>query len=239
MLSLRQRILSSTDQDKAFQMIDQAEYAKPTKSLLKWQWKNIHIGNKPNNKEKNPEKEEALMTFRKEILAETNEDKAMQAIESSPYAASTKKGLRTMWRKQHGKSDPKKKKSTERSTTNTTPAAAATSPVPLLQHGAAMTMDLAIAWRDALEQQLKVLNEIIHRYNGAGSNPPPPEDPPCMVCGKDPEGYDLRCGHPVCYPCFQKSGFSMTCTECGATDKCDAPPENQEDDTIAETNDDE
>lgn len=38
----------------------------------------------------------------------------------------------------------------------------------------------------------------------------------CFVCKKDPEGYDLPCGHEICHPCFKcrlQEG-KITCQVC-------------------------
>lgn len=41
---------------------------------------------------------------------------------------------------------------------------------------------------------------------------------PCYNCKKSSDGYDFPCGHPICYPCFQKlfleKDGNMTCQVC-------------------------
>lgn len=45
---------------------------------------------------------------------------------------------------------------------------------------------------------------------------------PCMICKHDSDGYDLKCGHPICYSCFRKHNCKITCTVCGFFDSYDS-----------------
>ena len=56
--------------------------------------------------------------------------------------------------------------------------------------------DLEIQLRDALE-----------RIDRSSEKPPSSNSisSQCFICKKDPEGYDLPCGHEICHPCFRKN----------------------------------
>lgn len=204
----------------AFELVDGSEFATRTKGYLKWQWRKLHGGthNTPNNNHA-PEESEPSMTFRQEILAEKDETKAMNAIDASPYAPSTKKTIKAMWRKEHGKSNPKSKTKSTGKKSKPIAVAGVHVVAPPIHAPNAMTMELALAWRDSLLQQLQVIDALIQMHTQ--SVVVEPSEDPCMVCGGSPEGYDLRCGHAICHKCFQQAGFQMTCKVCGHVEKCD------------------
>jgi hypothetical protein len=77
---------------------------------------------------------------------------------------------------------------------------------------------------DDLEKQLLQVMERMDKYQSDAANTTTSNDTnnanntsTCFICGVDPEGYDLPCGHEICHPCFRQhldTNGDMICKVC-------------------------
>lgn len=140
--------------------------------------------------------------LQKEIFKIKDETTAMQMIDSSSYAQPTKGWLKWQWRKQQ----------------KSVPVITEISFIEYLQERKKNIMDELSKIDLMLSTTLlsKTTNFVSTKHDL-----PADIDDRCMICKQDAEGYDLKCGHPICYKCFRKQNCRFTCKLCGSFDSYD------------------
>lgn len=257
--SLRNNILNCTNQENAFKMIADSNYAGPTKGSLRWMWKKKHLGttNQPKKTDETNENDK-VMKFQEQLMDVSEEKMAMEMITKSDLSRSTKCRLRKLWKEKYSKSKTKSKRSTTKKKAQpmeTTPTEiesqecesvslvvaenvqetgnVSPSPPQTCVSQPVNFINYIMLRRDMLLYELNQLNTIISQHYNSQSTTV------CMICSKDPQGYDLKCGHPMCYECLHKSGFKATCKICGNTESYtneDYDHEEEDDPVADETN---
>jgi hypothetical protein len=135
-----------------------------------------------------------IVTARSIILT-ANRDEAFRLLEQMEISSRQKSTIRYQWKKKH---------------------------CPDQIHDKTLSIDRVQRLEkriDDLEKQLLQVMERIDKYESdtATTATTATNASTCFICGVDPEGYDLPCGHEICHPCFRQhldTNGDMICKVC-------------------------
>jgi hypothetical protein len=135
-----------------------------------------------------------IVTARSIILT-ANRDEAFRLLEQMEISSRQKSTIRYQWKKKH---------------------------CPDQIHDKTLSIDRVQRLEkriDDLEKQLLQVMERIDKYESDVTNTAATATnaSTCFICGVDPEGYDLPCGHEICHPCFRQhldTNGDMICKVC-------------------------
>jgi hypothetical protein len=135
------------------------------------------------------------------IILTANRDEAFRLLEQMEISSRQKSTIRYQWKKKH---------------------------CPDQIHDKTLSIDRVHRLEkriDDLEKQLLQVMERIDKYESdvtntdatAATTAIATNASTCFICGVDPEGYDLPCGHEICHPCFRQhldTNGDMICKVC-------------------------